>query len=237
MCYVWSSDDNAHAKRDARIRFRAVSRETFPLNVKLPTRLRERARVMASAMRTTTTALIVQALSEMVEAYEAKRRADEESERREHEAKRSRRRGLGLELAPVPEELAPAVSEDGDASEEGDPEDEAMYVEQASRVMAVSDPMERRLAAGAAVKTIRDRHPLTSPPDHAIIHRLEATIVRLQASAPAPPAATPPSSPPPPQSEPPASLLERIFNPASRWINPASVKTYGAPDPVPDDDT
>jgi hypothetical protein len=244
LCYGFLSDDNAPGSHLARIRFHNVSDDgTFPINVKLPTRLRERARVMARQMRTTTTAIIVDALMEKVDAFEAKQRQEAELRRREDEEKRARRRGLALDLSPVQEQLAPTVDEpDADAGDQADAE---LYAEHATRLLPTLEmaPVDRRLAVAQAVKAIRDRHPLTSPPDHQILLRLEGEIARLrkQRADETPPQAAPapPNREPTQEAEDSPSLLEQFFAPpAQRRIDPTRVQTFGASPMAarPDDD-
>lgn len=236
MCYGFLSDDNAHDAHPAHIRFRNVSDDGIsPLRVNLPTKLRERARAMAKHMRTNTTALIVAALAEKVDAFEAKRRHDEEMRRRDDEEKRgARRRGIALDLAPAREELAPVADDDASAASELD-EDAALYKDYASKLMVMLErwsPVERRLAVGHAVMLIRNHHPLTSPPDHQILMRLEAEVARLRAERSPPPTestSTAMTAAPDDQPQSVGSLIDRLFEPTARRIDPTRVQTFGAP--------
>lgn len=197
------------------------------LNVKIPTELRERARVIAKRIRSTTTALIVEALSEKVDAYDAKRRAELELVRRDQEETRSsRRRTISLvdpaALAPLPSTLEP-MEEDPSVDEDADALDDGVYRGEAEKIFnALADPIERRIAAQTAVKVIREQRPLTAPDsDHVILRRLDKLIVRLQAKRPPPPEVGPASAAiAEPAAAPAATLLGQFFSGLTRKPSP-----------------
>lgn len=143
------------------------------LNVSLPKHLRERARKIAKSMKLSSTALVVLALQEKVEAIEAKRREEEDRARAEKEAKRSSRR-----LQPL-EKLATRLPRD---EEEDVKKPDEIYIKQAryiAEAMRKGDTRETRLRLAESVQAIKKYYPFTHADDISIHRKLERAIKTL----------------------------------------------------------
>ncbi len=204
------------------------------ISLQLPKALRERVRRIAKERCTTTTALIVEALTEKADALDEKRRISNELSRRDQDA---RRRALTLvdttALSPKPTDLppnnrTPQAPVDDDLPEE-------VYQQYVEDIVAVTDPVERRMAAQVAIKKIREYHPLTAPDDCTIERRLnELLTVKMRESPPPAPQAVQPISAAPTingetTSYGESSLLKRVFDGfLPKQIDPTNVKTFGS---------
>jgi hypothetical protein len=153
----------------------------------MPKRLRKRGGELAKAKRLSFGAFIVLALERFIEEIEAKARAEEERDAREKREKLERRRA-----SPLAPEVIERLSLDEAAPVEAEDVDEdALYTHHAKRVAAAlhSDPRELRLRRDEAIAAFVRQAPLTHPPEHEMLAKLER-LVKKQPQ-PKPPAPTP----------------------------------------------
>ncbi len=203
---------------------------TSPTLVHLPFDLKERTRRIAKRLRSNISEIVRNGLRYQLEQHEARFRAEEEQLRREKQEKEDartfQRRIVSLvdpaDLAPKPEEIAPTNDEPLDDEEDKSALADEAYRNEAEKIFAVlADPIERRIAAHTAVKTIREQRPLTAPSDdHVILRRLDKLIVKLQAKRPVPePPGPATAAAAEPAAPPPATILGQFFSGLERKLD------------------
>lgn len=145
---------------------------------------------MAKALRLSTTALIVTALTKEVEAFEAKEREAIDREKREQEERRQRRRSS---VTAPPDPVSEQWQIASDVRERFIPtipatnnEFDQLYQHHARRIAEVinGDIREVRLRRDEALADFQRRSPLLCPPDQEILATLEQLVKKLAPSLP-----------------------------------------------------
>lgn len=212
-----------------------ISDKGAVLSITLPVDLRKRAHVIAKSKRTSTAQLIRDALSEKLDAIEAKQREDDARARREKDERRSDRRLRSLEERVSSNSLAPAAPAPLDEARSISPgsSDDVLYDEHAKKIfetLAANNHLEKRVRISEAINAVKNKYPLTHPRDEEIMVRLEQRILKLQADQPAAPPAI--VREPPPQRMSALDMIEQRLSRAfdgftGKTIDPAKVKSDG----------
>lgn len=146
------------------------------LQLHMPSELRERVRRISKRTRLSASHIARDGLTERVEYYEAKERADKERRRRD-----PNERGLrGLdERQPLDRRTAKSADTDNPIH--------SLYLTHARRLFEVIDDPnavhEKRIRLNDAITAIKRQCPLTYPSDGEIMAYLERLIVELRVEA------------------------------------------------------
>jgi hypothetical protein len=187
--------------------------------INLPQGLHTRAKALAKKLHMGLSDLIRDGLWDKCSALEERLR-NEERLRHETEQRDKKRRTVALvdasDLSPRETSLSPSNAPPK-AHVDDDDLPEEVYQQYVEGIFAVTDPVERRMAAQVAIKTIREYHPLTAPDDCTIERRLnELLTVKMRESPPPVAPAIQPLSASPTNGETStneeSSVLKRVFD-------------------------
>lgn len=148
-------------------------------SIGLPADLHARTKNVASRLTVAWRHFVIEALSEKVDYFEGKFRAEKErhlAQVQEKKAEKRRARGIGKS------KLAPKDIDAPKGDEEQETEDALapLYDEHAQKISEAitrGSQMEKRLRLAEAVQAVKKRAPLTHPPEREIVRRLEAAVV------------------------------------------------------------
>ncbi len=202
--------------------------------INLPQGLHTRAKALAKKLHMGLSDLIRDGLWDKCTALEERLR-NEERLRRETDQYDKKKRALALveagNLSPKETSLSPSNAPPKATVDDDLPNE--VYQQYVEAIFDVTDPVERRMAAQLAIRTIREYYPLTAPDDHTLERRLNELLTVKMRETP-PPVAPPVQSPSTPSAngETPnegVSLLKRVFDGfLPKQIDPTSVKTFGS---------